>query len=95
LISTTAAFPKCPLGRLPHLNLFEACSAFTRVMACLLAESPMRPFASKASAVSLPPLPLRLLLAGATVARWELHPLKNDALARRTDIQGFRRKPSP
>jgi hypothetical protein len=46
----------------------------------------MRPFASKASAVSLPPLPLRLLLAGATVARWELHPLKNDAFARRTVI---------
>jgi hypothetical protein len=44
----------------------------------------MRPFTSKASAVSLPPLPLRLLLAGATVARWELHPLKNHALARRT-----------
>src|SRR5262249_22177902 len=34
---------------------------------------------SKASAVSLPPRPLRLLLAGATVARWDLHPLKNDA----------------
>src|SRR5258707_334683 len=44
----------------------------------------MRPFASKASAVSLPPLPLRLLLAGATVARWESHPLKNDTFPRRT-----------
>src|SRR6202166_5252144 len=38
LISTTAAFPKCPLGRLPHLILFEACSAVTHVTACLLAE---------------------------------------------------------
>jgi hypothetical protein len=45
-----------------------------------------RPFPSKASAVLLPPLPLRLLLAGATVARWDLYPLKNDALERRTDI---------
>jgi hypothetical protein len=30
--------------------------------------------------------PLRLLLAGATVARWDLHPLKNDTFTRRTDI---------
>src|SRR5207247_7617997 len=43
-----------------------------------------RPFASKASAVSLPPLPLRLLPAGAKVAGWDLHPLKSAALARRT-----------
>src|SRR5262249_10646080 len=47
----------------------------------------VRPFPSKAPAVSLPLRPLRLLLAGATVARWELHPLKNGALARRTDVQ--------
>jgi hypothetical protein len=78
--------PQMSAGSAPAVDLFEACSAFTRVMACLLAESPMRPFTSKASAVSLPPLPLRLLLAGATVARWKLHPLKNDAFARRTDI---------
>src|ERR1700730_739380 len=32
----------------------------------------------------LPPPPLRLLPAGATVAGWELHPLKIDAFARRT-----------
>jgi hypothetical protein len=48
-----------------------------------------RPFPSKASAASSPPRPLRLLLAGATVARWELHPLKNDAFARRTDILDY------
>src|SRR5208282_1024730 len=42
------------------------------------AGSPSRPFPSKAPAALLPPLPLRLLLAGATVARRELHPLKND-----------------
>ena len=40
---------------------------------------PRRPFAPEASAGSLPPLPLRLLPAGATYAGWELHPLKNDA----------------
>src|SRR5262249_5041954 len=43
-----------------------------------------RPSASKASAVSLPPLPLRLLPAGAKVAGWDLHSLKNRAFARRT-----------
>jgi hypothetical protein len=36
----TAAFPIPLLGRLPHHPSFEACSAFTRVTACLLAESP-------------------------------------------------------
>ena len=51
----------------------------------------MRPFASKASAVSLPPRPLRLLPAEAKVAGWELHPLKIDAFSRRT--RGTRTKP--
>jgi hypothetical protein len=71
-----------------HITCFEACATFTHVTACLLAEPPMRSFASKASAVLLPPLPLRLLPAGTTVAGWELHPLKNDALARRTKGSG-------
>jgi hypothetical protein len=35
------------------------------------------------------------VLAGATVARWELHPLKNHAFARRTDIQGSSGGKSP
>jgi len=67
-----------------HVRFFEACSAFTHVTACLLAGPPVRPFPSEASAVSLPPLPLRLLPAGARVAGWEFHPLKIAALARRT-----------
>ena len=46
------------------INLFEACSAFTHVTACTLAESPMRPSTPKASAASLPPLLLRLLPGG-------------------------------
>jgi hypothetical protein len=50
----------------------------------------MGPFPSKASAVLLPPLPLRLLPAGATVAGWELHPLKIAALTRRTNAIHFR-----
>src|SRR5499433_2678954 len=38
------------------INVFEACSAFTHVTACMLTESPLRPSAPEASAVSLPPL---------------------------------------
>src|SRR5437016_3520518 len=38
------------------ITLFGACSAFTRVTACMLARSPLRPSAPEASAVSLPPL---------------------------------------
>src|ERR1700731_4878218 len=48
-----------------HIDLFEACSAFIRVAACTLARSPSRERYSKASAISLPPLILRLLPAGA------------------------------
>ena len=86
LKSTTSAFPMCPLGRLPHHSFRGLFGVYLRygLPARGIAK---RSFPSKASAASLPPLPLRLLLAGATVARWELHPLKNDALARRTDIQ--------
>jgi hypothetical protein len=43
-----------------------------------------RPFPSEAPVVSLPPRPLRLLPAGATVAGQELHLLKIGAFARRT-----------
>jgi hypothetical protein len=44
------------------------------------------PFTSKASAASLPPRLLRLLPAGAIVAGWGSHPLKDRAFARRTRI---------
>ena len=47
------------------ISLFEACSAFTHVTACTLAESPMRPSTPKASAALLPPPLLRLLPGGA------------------------------
>ena len=63
-----------------RITLFEACSAFTRVTACLLAESPSDPLSSKASTVSSPPLPLRLLPAGATTCRVGLAPTRNQHL---------------
>jgi len=55
--------------------LFEACSAFTHVTACLLAESPMRPSTPQASAASLPPPLLRLLPGGANQFPGGLLPL--------------------
>src|SRR5258708_9331968 len=66
-----------------RIVLFEACSAFTRVTGCTLALSPFVTRIPKASASSLPPWLLRLLPAGA-VAGWDLHPLENAALSRRT-----------
>jgi hypothetical protein len=48
----------------PCIAIFEACSAFTHVTACMLTESPTRPSTPKASAASLPPPLLRLLPGG-------------------------------
>jgi hypothetical protein len=84
ILPTTAAFPQPLAGSAPASCLFEACSAFTHVTACMLAESPKRPFPPKASTILLPPSPLRLLPAGTTVAGRELHPLKMHDFARRT-----------
>ncbi len=63
-----AAFPMLKLGRL-RITVFEACSTFTRVTACILAESPSDPLHRRLQ----PPIHvrlLRLLPAGATVAGW-------------------------
>lgn len=66
--------------------LFEACSAFTRVTACTLAQPPNRgSLYPKASDISSPPCPLRLLPAGA-FAGWALHPLESAAFSRRTPL---------
>ena len=54
-----------PRNRGACISLFEACSAFTHVTACLLAKSPSRPSTPEASAASLPPPLLRLLPGGA------------------------------
>ena len=84
LTATTAAFPMCPQGRLPH-QVFRGLLGVHSRSGLPARRVAKRPCPSKAPAASLPPLPLRLLLAGATLARWELHPLKNDTFARRTD----------
>jgi len=70
------------------INLFEACSAFTHVTACMLAESPLRPSTPKASAASLPPLLLRLLPGGAKQFPDGISlPLRTSTFSRRTDAR--------
>src|SRR6516165_6386975 len=74
-----------------HIDLFEACSAFTRVAACTLARSPF--FVTrypKASDISSPPCLLRLLPAGA-IAGWGSHPQESAAFSRRTPEADFTR----
>src|SRR5207244_2148470 len=61
-----------------RIRSFEACTAFTSVTACQLAESPSDPDSSKAPTISLPLSPLRLLPAGTTVAGRASHPLKTN-----------------
>jgi hypothetical protein len=60
-----------------HISLFEACSTFTRVTACLLAESPSDPFISKAPTDLLPPR-VASIASGRSdpVAGRDLHPQK-------------------
>src|SRR4029077_11038602 len=79
----TSAFPVPLPGRLPRYDFRGLLGVHSRY-GLPARGAAWRPCASKASAVSLPPLPLRLLPAGAKVAGWELHPLKSAALARRT-----------
>ena len=81
-----SAFPVVNGGSASALPVSEACSAFTRVAACVLAESPTGdPSSSECfSAVRYLPAPLRLLPAGATVAGRDSHPLGHSAFPRRT-----------
>ena len=73
-----------------RIALFEACSAFTTRYGLHLRQVAFtRPSTPKASADSLPPLLLRLLPAGATVAGWVSHPLKIAAFSRRTELFGL------
>jgi hypothetical protein len=67
----TAAFPVGQLGRLPHWPFRGLLGVHCTLRPACSRSHLKRPFTPKASAVSLPPLPLRLLLAGATVTRWD------------------------
>ena len=61
------------------ITLFEACSAFTARYGLHARQVPEGPSTLEASAASLPPRPFQLLPAGATVAGWESHPLRERA----------------
>ena len=52
---TATAFPLNQEGRLPPQVIFEACSAFTHVSACLFARSPKVTFTRVLQRMSLPP----------------------------------------
>ena len=71
-----------------RINRFEACSAFTRVPACMVAEPPGAALLPECISPFLclrePPW---LLPAGATVAKWVSHPPERSVLARRTEVQ--------
>jgi hypothetical protein len=74
-----------PRARL-HIVLFGACSAFTRVAACILALSPNRDtliegFSHFVTSMTAPDC-FRL----ERIAGWGLHPLESAALSRRTPI---------
>jgi hypothetical protein len=80
----TAAFPVARSGRRPHyafrglLSVHWCYGLRTRGIA-------ERSFPPKASTVSSPPRPLRLLRTRMTAVRWDSHPLKTHDFARRTE----------
>jgi hypothetical protein len=83
ILSPSSAFPKSAAGRL-IMNL-EACSAFTHVTVCTLAESPLRPsstggFSSFVTSTAAPIATGR----NEPVPGWDLQPLWTTRLSRRT-----------
>src|SRR5215831_16765716 len=68
-----------------HIDLFEACSAFTRVAACTLARSPIRDpliegFRHFVTSMTAP------IASGWSESPGALHPLESAALSRRTPL---------
>ena len=89
-------FPLHPQRRRPspsecrvgvHIGRFEACSTFTRITACRLAESPLRPVCLEGSDgfVASTAAPIATGWSD-PVAGWELHPLKINTFPRRTRL---------
>lgn len=83
-----AAFPVIQAGRLPRCPFRGLLSVHSRY-GLHARRVPEEPVTRKASDASLPPHLLSLLPAGVTVAGWESHPLRNRALARRTELIGL------
>ena len=91
LPSRSAAFPYSTGGSASAINRFEACSAFTRVSACMVARAAqggpsLQECFSPCRYLHEPPWPLP---AGATVAGWVSHPPGKRAFPRRTEKSGL------
>ena len=69
-----------------HITLFEACSTFTRVTACVLADSPKEAFSWSASADLVTSFHRpKCYWQEQLVARRGSHPLKSTSLSRHTE----------
>ena len=80
----TAAFPVIRAGRLPRLRCFEACSAFTRVTACLLAGPPSGPLHQRLRQCRRLHYRSDCYRLERPVAGRDLHPLKTNTFSRHT-----------
>src|SRR6516165_2598724 len=67
-----------------HIDIFEACSAFTRVAACTLARSPNRDTLIEGFSHFVTSMTAPIASGWSEFAGWALHPLESAALSRRT-----------
>jgi hypothetical protein len=67
-------------------DLFEDCSAFTRVTACTLAGSSKMTLYIKGFSYFVTSITAPIASGRSTIAGWDSHPLENAAFARRTPI---------
>jgi hypothetical protein len=75
-----------------HIDLFEACSAFTHVAACTLALSPIRDTLIEGFSHFVTSMTAPIASGWSEFAGWDLHPLESAAFTRRTpmaDIDRF------
>ena len=73
----------------PHDVLFEVCSAFTCVAACTLALPPIRGTLSEGFSHFVTSMTAPVASGGSEFAGWDLRPLENAVLSRRTPKAGI------
>src|ERR1700756_4050933 len=73
-----------------HIDLFEACSAFTHVAACTLARSPFRDPLSEGFRHSVASMPAPVASDGSESPGSALRPLESAALSPRTPVADIR-----
>jgi hypothetical protein len=64
--------------------LFEDCSAFTHITACTLAKSPKVTLYTRGFSHFVTSMTAPIASGWSKIAGWDLHPLRNAALTRRT-----------